>query len=178
MCAFRPGRAATSRSSNAGAGRYRPGSSDPRRLALSQVEPPADIDEHGAGGTPRASKCLGCGRLHAMKAESEHQPCALRDYVSGIGRRPAGVTAYIHGPTGCASTMTAMSGQWCCKRVRLSEVAWLAVPVSTKRAPDARPTSPVRRAGSGCACRGDHHQTLRTDDGQPLVVEAAPRDLR
>ena len=24
----------------------------------------------------------------------------------------------------------------------------------------------------------DHHQTLHTDDGQPLVVEAAPRDLR
>lgn len=59
---------------------------------------------------------------------TERHPCAERDYVNGIGRTPAWVTAYIQGPTRSASTMTAISAQWCSKRVRLSEVDWLAVP--------------------------------------------------
>lgn len=101
------------------------------------------------------------------------------DYVNGIGRTPAWVTAYIQGPTGSASTMPAILAQWCSNKVRLSEVDWLVVPVSTKprtRWSDPRPL--LDRFVPDALVASDHDQALGTDDGQPLVVEAAPRDLR
>jgi hypothetical protein len=40
------------------------------------------------------------------------------------------------------------------------------------------PHRPFDRPVADALAAGDHHQSLGTDDGQPLVIEAAPRNVR
>ena len=117
--------------------------------------------------------------LHKVLPTGSPATRTQRDYVNGIWRTPAWVMASIQGPTGSASTMTAISAQRCSKRARLSEVD-LARRAGEHEAADpvVDPHPLLDRFVADALVASDHDQTLGTSDGQPLVVEAPPRDLR